>query len=162
MAASKADHPPRFVVQCAKGKGWKTLVVEEDLGRGERAFREVVKVKPKGFFRLIRLDHNPEADYGGREYNWRLLRLHDPRPRDGSGRSGGRGAGWWRWWLRRGERMPLPVWLYGLAIRAGATGAVVLFLLYGPPLTPEPPPPALATPAAGLSAGQAVKGGLGR
>ena len=138
MSGSKADQPPRFVVQCAKGKGWKTLVVDENQAVSERAFREVVKVKPKGYFRLIRLDHNPESDYGGHEFNWKLLKLHDPGKKGG----GGRGDSGWRR-RRPGERVPLPMWLYGLAIAAGVVLAVLLFLIYGPPLTAEPlvPPP---------------------
>ena len=139
MAASKADHPPRFVVQCAKGKGWKSLVLDENQSIAERAFREVVKVKPKGYFRLIRLDHNPNADYDGLEFKWKLLELHDPKRKKG-------GSGWRGWadsgWRRRkpGEKVPIPLWLYILAIAAGLVLAVVLFVVYGPPLTREPPP----------------------
>jgi len=147
MGASKADQPPRFVVQCAKGKGWKTLVVEEDQGLGERAFREVVKVNPKGYFRLIRLDYNPKSDYEGQEFNWKLLQLHDPKK--GSGGSGRKGRGDSGWRRRKpGEKVPVPVRLYGLAVALGAALAVVLFLLYGPPLTSQPPPPPPAVPGA--------------
>ncbi|MEI6559929.1 MAG: hypothetical protein WCO00_16120 [Rhodospirillaceae bacterium] len=143
MTPSKTDQPPRFVVQCAKGKGWKSLVVEESQALGERAFREVVKVKPRGYFRLIRLDYNPDSDYGGQEFNWKLLALHDPRKgADGSSRRGRRDSGR----RRPGEKVPVPLTLYGLAILLGLALAVVLYLLYGPPLTSlfKPPPPAPA------------------
>ena len=123
MAASRADQPPRFVVQCAKGKGWKTLVVDEDQALGERAFREVVKVNPRGYFRLIRLDYNPNSDFEGQEFNWKLLQLHDPKKG-----AGGKGRGDSRW-RRPGERVPVPIRLYGLAVALGVVLAVVLFLL---------------------------------
>ena len=146
MAASRAAQPPRFVVQCAKGKGWKSLVVEEDQSLAERAFREVVKVNPKGYFRLIRLDYNPEADYEGQEFNWKLLQLHDPKKgAGGSGRNSRGDSGRRR---KPGEKVPVPIRLYGVAIVLGVALALVLFLLYGPPLTSQPPPPTPVVPGA--------------
>lgn len=132
MAAGRAVAPPRFVVQCAKGKGWKTLVVDESQPAAERAFREVVKVKPRGFFRLIRLDDNPEAEINGQDFSWKLLQLHDPRGpnhRPTQGRSPNPTAAG-----KPGERVGVPVKLYLIALVLGAFGAVVLYLLYGPRL----------------------------
>ncbi len=118
-----APQPPRFVVQCAKGKGWKTLVVDESAPAAERAFREVVKVNPKGYFRLIRLDYNPKADFEGMEFDWKLLLLHDPKK--------GAAAGPRRRAQRTpGERVPIPLRLYGFALLLGsilALGAIAWF-----------------------------------
>ncbi len=129
MGEAKAGQPPRFVVQCAKGKAWKTLVVEEDQGLGERAFREVVKVNPRGYFRLIRLDYNPASNFEGQEFDWKLLNLHDPK----KGRSGG-GAGRGQDRRRRGpkEKVPVPFRLYAVAVVLGVILAALLYLLYGP------------------------------
>jgi len=132
MAASRAEQPPRFVVQCAKGKGWKTLVVDESQPAAERAFREVVKVNPRGYFRLIRLDDNPEADFEGQEFSWKLLQLHDPKKGGSGGGSSRRPA------RKSGERVGIPLKLYGLALVLGALLAVALYLVYGPPLTGAP------------------------
>jgi hypothetical protein len=116
--------PPRFVVQCAKGKGWKTLVVDESPPAAERAFREVVKVNPKGYFRLIRLDYNPKADFEGMEFDWKLLLLHDPRK--GTSAAAGRRP-------RRqtpGERLAIPIRLYGVALLLGSILALAAILWF--------------------------------
>ena len=146
MAASRTEQPPRFVVQCAKGKGWKTLVVDEDQGLGERAFREVVKVNPRGYFRLIRLDYNPKSDFEGQEFDWKLLQLHDPKKGQG-GASGKASRDSRRHRRQPGEKVPVPVRLYGVALLLGALLAVALYLLYGPPLTAPPPVPAAESAA---------------
>jgi hypothetical protein len=114
--------PPRFVVQCAKGKGWKTLVVDESPPAAERAFREVVKVNPKGYFRLIRLDYNPKAEVEGMEFNWKLLLLHDPKK--GAVSSDARG----RRGQRPNERVPIPIRLYGTALLLGTLMALAAIL----------------------------------
>ncbi|MEI8393428.1 MAG: hypothetical protein WCF85_01740 [Rhodospirillaceae bacterium] len=150
MGESEAEQPPRFVIQCAKGKGWKTLVVDESQPTAERTFREVVKVNPRGFFRLIRLDDKPGSEFAGQEFNWRLLQLHDPRTQNGgsaptesklvksspakapakpaakSGRKSERKSA--------PERARIPLRLYGFAVLCGAILAVGLYLIYGPPL----------------------------
>ena len=146
MAASRAEQPPRFVVQCAKGKGWKSLVVEEDQGLCERAFREVVKVNPRGYFRLIRLDYNPKSNFEGQEFDWKLLQLHDPKK--GSAGTGGKKPGDSGARRRKpGEKVPVPIRLYGLAMVLGVALAALLYLLYGPPLKPHsPPPPSISAP----------------
>ena len=154
--AGKSDQPPHYAVQCAKGKGWKTLAVDLNRSVGEVTFREVIKIKPKGTFRLIRLEHNAEAEYGGREYNWRLLKLHDPHKRFRAQQTEADKPGWWQRWF--GERIPLPMWLYGLAVLAGLVLAVVLYIVYGPPLDAPPapppvPPPGPAQPAPAFGAG---------
>ncbi len=138
MAASKTEQPPRFVVQCAKGKAWKTLVVEEDQAVSERALREIIKIKPRGYFRLIRLDYNPKADYEGQEFDWKLLQLHDPRK---GGTSAGKDRATAKRRRRPRESVPIPIRLYGLALVLGAVLAVMLFLLYGPPLSGQPGKP---------------------
>ena len=131
MGESKAAQPPRFVVQCAKGKAWKTLVVEEDQGLGERAFREIVKVNPRGYFRLIRLDYNPASRFEGQEFDWKLLQLHDPK----KGQSATNGT------ARRSlgqikpgpkEKLPVPLRLYALAVMLGVMLAMILYLVLGP------------------------------
>ena len=132
MATPRPDQPPRFVVQCAKGKGWKTLVVDESQPAAERAFREVVKVNPRGFFRLIRLDDRPDAEIEGQEFSWKLLQLHDPR-KGGGGRAGNRPAG------KRRDKVRVPLKLYGAALLLGAVLALVAYLLYGPPAAGLPP-----------------------
>ncbi len=121
MAASKADQPPRFVVQCAKGKSWKTLVVDESSTAAERAFKEIVKVKPRGYFRLIRLDYNGKADAEGLEFDWKLLALHDPRK--GAAKAGERPSK---------ERVPIPLRLYGLALIGGLLLALLALLWFHP------------------------------
>jgi hypothetical protein len=126
MSATKPPQPPRFVVQCAKGKGWKTLVVEESPPAAERAFREVVKVNPKGYFRLIRLDYNPKADFEGMEFDWKLLQLHDPKK--GAAAATALPAGKRGTRQGSGERVPIPVRLYGFALLLGSVLALAAIL----------------------------------
>ena len=129
MPATRPDQPPRFVVQCAKGKGWKTLVVDDSQPAAERAFREVVKINPRGFFRLIRLDDRPDAEIEGQEFSWKLLHLHDPRKSGVNARpaAGGRPA-------KSQNKMRWPLRLYGLAILLGLLLALLAYLVYGPAL----------------------------
>ncbi len=122
------EQPPRVVVQCAKGKGWKTLVVDESSDAAERAFREVVKVNPRGYFRLIRLDYNPKAEVGGLEFDWKLLRLHDPKKGpDKAGRRAKTKAP-----RPPGERPPIPLRLYGIALALGSVLALLGILWFRP------------------------------
>ncbi len=144
MAASSPQRPPRFVVQCAKGKGWKTLVVDESQPAAERAFHEVIKVNPKGYFRLIRLDDSPEPDFEGENFSWKLLQLHDPKKGGVQGgvqggvatapinRPARRHGPNKRRIRRQGEKVAIPLRLYILALILGAIAAVALYLLHGP------------------------------
>ncbi len=124
MAPPTPPQPPRFVVQCAKGKGWKTLVVDESPPAAERAFREVVKVNPKGYFRLIRLDYNPKADFEGMEFDWKLLLLHDPKKGVAVSATLPRGR------RTPGERVSIPIRLYGVALLFGAILALATLLWF--------------------------------
>jgi hypothetical protein len=123
MAASNASQPPRFVVQCAKGRGWKTLVADFDPAAAEAAFREVVKINPRGCFRLIRLEHKPEDEGEGMAFDWKLLALHDPRTRGATPHR-----------RRAREKLPLPWRLYLLVALLGAILAALLYLALGPEL----------------------------
>ncbi len=143
MAAERRQEPQRYAVQRGKPGGWKTVHVDEDEAAARSLFCEMVRLKKTGYFRVIRLAHNPEADYGGHEYNWTLIALHDPkrggsvtpaapprrrsdrpRPRAAQAR-GTRGR-------RSSERLPLPVILYTLFALVGAVLAVVAYMVYGP------------------------------
>ena len=151
MVPSTPVPPPRFVVQCAKGKGWKTLVVDENQAAAERAFHEVVKVKPKGFFRLIRLDDKPDAEVEGQEFTWKLLTLHDPRKGPETGFTGavsvaaatrdasrhrvrqpiGRAPSRQSPGQSRSDRVRIPFRLYATALVMGVVLAVLAYLRYG-------------------------------
>ncbi|MBI1207009.1 MAG: hypothetical protein GC191_06935 [Azospirillum sp.] len=151
MPAPQPPQPTRFAVQRARGKSWKTIFVDEDIANVDRAMKEVIRLNAKGCFRLIRLDHNPEAKFDGLEFNWKLIALHAPRNgqlytglggsgpttaaaagagpnvRRTSGPSKARPAG-----ARRvGERVAVPFLLYGLVAVLGAAIAVILYLKFG-------------------------------
>ncbi|CAO3428520.1 hypothetical protein [Azospirillum doebereinerae] len=78
MSAARAAQPVRYAIQKARGKGWKTLEVGEELAHAKARFDTMVGVNPRAYFRLIQLDYNAESGYEGMEFNWTLIELHDP------------------------------------------------------------------------------------
>lgn len=78
MTASRPSQPVRFAIQKARGKGWKTLEVGEELPHAKARFEAMIGVNPRAYFRLIQLDYNAESGYEGMEFNWTLIELYDP------------------------------------------------------------------------------------
>lgn len=90
MPPSRPPQPTRFAIQKARGKGWKTLEVGEELEQTKSRFELMIGVNPKAYFRLIQLDYNPDSGYEGMEFNWTLIELYDPTQSNGTPRKGGR------------------------------------------------------------------------
>ncbi|WP_114861880.1 hypothetical protein [Azospirillum brasilense] len=146
MAPVAAAQPTRFAIQKARGKGWKTLEVGEDLDHARARFNLMVRVNPRAYFRLIQLDHNAGAGGDGIEFNWKLIELHDPNQGGAAGtgrppapprpppRVAARGAtkGATAASLRR-ERVPLPLRFYAAVVLAGLLIGGLLYLRYGLP-----------------------------
>lgn len=138
MAPVSAGQPTRFAIQKARGKGWKTLEVGEDLDHARARFNLMVRVNPRAYFRLIQLDHNADAGGEGMEFNWKLIELYDPNQAvpGGKGRKPApsrpmpkvqaKGA-------RRREKVPLPLRFYAAVVLAGVLIGGVLYLRYGLP-----------------------------
>lgn len=78
MPTPRPPQPTRFAIQKARGKGWKTLEVGEELGHAKARFDRMVGVNPRAYFRLIQLDYNADSAYEGMEFNWTLIELYDP------------------------------------------------------------------------------------
>jgi len=78
MPSPRPPQPTRFAIQKARGKGWKTLEVGEELGHAKARFDRMVGVNPRAYFRLIQLDYNADSGYEGMEFNWTLIELYDP------------------------------------------------------------------------------------
>ncbi|MGY0788295.1 hypothetical protein ACW7BJ_02920 [Azospirillum argentinense] len=144
MAPVAAGQPTRFAIQKARGKGWKTLEVGEDLDHARARFNLMVRVNPRAYFRLIQLDHNAGAGGDGIEFNWKLIELHDPNQGGtaGAGRQGvpartaPRSAARARTAAkgpRRRETVPLPLKFYAAVVLAGLLIGGVLYLRYGLP-----------------------------
>ncbi|WP_454017541.1 hypothetical protein [Azospirillum sp. Marseille-Q6669] len=143
MAPVAAGQPTRFAIQKARGKGWKTLEVGEDLDHARARFNLMVRVNPRAYFRLIQLDHNAGAGGDGIEFNWKLIELHDPN--QGGAAGAGRQAGPARAAPRsatartaakrprRREKVPLPLKFYAAVVLAGLLIGGVLYLRYGLP-----------------------------
>ena len=130
MPPSPPPQPTRFAIQKARGKGWKTLEVGEDLAHAEARFDLMVRVNPRAYFRLVQLDHNPEADFGGMEFNWTLIHLYDPTRGGRRGPAKGRvkpKAG------RRRERVPLPLRFYVAVVVLGVLAGGLAYLRWGLP-----------------------------
>lgn len=129
MPPKPPPQPVRFAIQKARGKGWKTLEVGEDLKQAEARFDLMVKVNPRAYFRLVQLDHNPEADFDGMEFNWTLIHLHDPtKGKDQGGRRSGRPA---KAPPRRREKVPLPVRFYVAVVVLGLAAGALVYLRWG-------------------------------
>nr|WP_295838182.1 hypothetical protein [uncultured Azospirillum sp.] len=78
MPSPRPPQPTRFAIQKARGKGWKTLEVGEELAHAKARFDQMVGVNPRAYFRLIQLDYNADSAYEGMEFNWTLIELYDP------------------------------------------------------------------------------------
>ncbi|KAA0595794.1 hypothetical protein J2848_003003 [Azospirillum lipoferum] len=78
MPSPRPPQPTRFAIQKARGKGWKTLEVGEELAHAKARFDRMVGVNPRAYFRLIQLDYNADSGYEGMEFNWTLIELYDP------------------------------------------------------------------------------------
>ncbi|WP_042697081.1 hypothetical protein [Azospirillum sp. B506] len=89
MPTPRPPQPTRFAIQKARGKGWKTLEVGEELGHAKARFDRMVGVNPRAYFRLIQLDYNADSAYEGMEFNWTLIELYDPTKGPAPGQSGG-------------------------------------------------------------------------
>ncbi|AWJ86586.1 hypothetical protein TSH58p_24235 (plasmid) [Azospirillum sp. TSH58] len=146
MAPVSAAQPTRFAIQKARGKGWKTLEVGEDLDHARARFNLMVRVNPRAYFRLIQLDHNAGAGGDGMEFNWKLIELHDPNQGGAAGtgrppaparpapRAAARGAAMGAAGApRRREKVPLPLRFYAAVVLAGVLIGGLLYLRYGLP-----------------------------
>lgn len=142
MAPVSAGQPTRFAIQKARGKGWKTLEVGEDLDHARARFNLMVRVNPRAYFRLIQLDHNADAGGEGMEFNWKLIELHDPNQAESKAGPAGKGrktaparpvpkAQANR--ARTREKVPLPLRFYTAVVLAGVLIGGVLYLRYGLP-----------------------------
>lgn len=78
MPTPRPPQPTRFAIQKARGKGWKTLEVGEELAHAKARFDRMVGINPRAYFRLIQLDYNADSAYEGMEFNWTLIELYDP------------------------------------------------------------------------------------
>lgn len=136
--------PTRFAIQKARGKGWTTLEVGEELEHAQARFELMIKVNPKAYFRLIQLDYNADSAYEGMEFNWKLIELYDPtqKGRQNGGRARPapkqaqekqtqekqtlRGK-------RAKEKVRLPLRFYLTVIVIGALVGFLVYLRYGLP-----------------------------
>lgn len=133
MPPPTPPQPTRFAIQKARGKGWKTLEVGEDLDHARARFHLMVRVNPRAYFRLIQLDHNAGANYEGLEFNWKLIELHDPTQATGTKgriRPVQKRTATAR---RAGEKVRLPVRFYVAVTVIGALVGVLLYLRFGLP-----------------------------
>lgn len=139
MAKPKDQQPVRYAIQKARGKGWKTLEVGEDLPHAEARFDLMIDVNPRAYFRLVQLDYNAESDYEGMEFNWKLIHLYDPnagvrrnagpkRPAPAAVKGAGRGAGAA---VGATEKIKLPIRFYLGVVLIGGLLGVLLYLRYG-------------------------------
>ena len=129
MPPKPPPQPVRFAIQKARGKGWKTLEVNEDLVRAEARFDQMVGVNPRAYFRLVQLDHNPDADFEGMEFNWTLIHLYDPNAKTQRRPAKARRK------KPRGpkERVPLPLRFYVAVVLVGVLVGALVYLRWGAP-----------------------------
>lgn len=140
MAKGKNPQPVRYAIQKARGKGWKTLEVGEELPQAEARFDLMIEVNPRAYFRLVQLDYNAESDYEGMEFNWKLIHLYDPtqgvrrnagpKPKPAArgassapSRGGGSGG--------VTEKIKLPIRFYLGVVLIGGLLGLLLYLRYG-------------------------------
>lgn len=143
MAKAKGPQPVRYAIQKARGKGWKTLEVGEDLPHAEARFELMIDVNPRAYFRLVQLDYNAESDYEGMEFNWKLIHLYDPntgvrrnagprRPaaaiKAGAAGTAGVPAGVS---AGAGEKIKLPIRFYLGVVLTGCLLGLLLYMRYG-------------------------------
>ncbi|MCW2242751.1 hypothetical protein [Azospirillum canadense] len=134
MAPHPHPQPTRFAIQKARGKGWKTLEVGEDLDHARARFELMVRVNPRAYFRLIQLDHNAGADFEGLEFNWTLIELYDPTRKAGKGGRVKPAPKPARAATRRAaEKVPLPLRFYVTVILIGSLIGVLLYVRFGAP-----------------------------
>ena len=145
MTPTPPSHPVRFAIQKARGKGWKTLEVGEELNHAKARFETMIGVNPRAYFRLIQLDYNADSSYEGMEFNWTLIELYDPtqkstrkpaappskagrggRPRAAASSPGGSQA-------KRREAVALPMRIYLAVIVIGALVGGLAYLHFAAP-----------------------------
>lgn len=134
MAKGKNPQPVRYAIQKARGKGWKTLEVGEELPQAEARFDLMIEVNPRAYFRLVQLDYNAESDYEGMEFNWKLIHLYDPtqgvrrnagpKPKPKPAARGGVNSG-------GTEKIKLPIRFYLGVVLIGGLLGLLLYLRYG-------------------------------
>ncbi|WP_448207045.1 hypothetical protein [Azospirillum sp. sgz302134] len=130
MPPNPAAQPTRFAIQKARGKGWKTLEVGEDLDHARARFELMIRVNPRAFFRLIQLDYNADSSFEGMEFNWKLIELYDPTQKGGRARPAPKPAPRVR---RAGEKVRLPLRFYVAVIALGLLAGALAYLRYGLP-----------------------------
>ncbi|MFD1623125.1 hypothetical protein [Azospirillum griseum] len=141
MIAAPPSHPTRYAIQKARGKGWKTLEVGEELPHAKARFETMIGVNPRAYFRLIQLEYNAEADYEGMEFNWTLIELYDPtqpgnrRPPPRAGTANAAAARGAKSPKAPGgrERVPLPLRFYLSVILIGLLVGGLAYLRYAAP-----------------------------
>lgn len=145
-----APQPVRYSVQRAAGPKWKTVYLDDTQTAADKVFRDMVRINPRGYFRLIRLDQNAErSDHATVAFDWKLIELYDPkkggfvagsgaattadeaptaksaptrqRPVDRSSRA-----------PTRRDRARVPLGFYVTAVFLGVALATLVYLVYGP------------------------------
>ncbi|SMH36961.1 hypothetical protein [Azospirillum agricola] len=141
MTAKRPPQPTRFAIQKARGKGWKTLEVGEDLDHAKARFAIMVGVNPRAYFRLIQLDYNADSGYEGMEFNWTLIELYDPTRTDPtrkaaskpSSRASRRASSASGRPVRRKESVALPFRVYLAVVLVGALVGGLVYLHFAGP-----------------------------
>jgi hypothetical protein len=128
MPPSPKPQPVRYAIQKARGKGWKTLEVGEELAQAEARFNLMVKVNPRAYFRLIQLDYNPDSTYEGMEFNWTLIQLYDPTKKGVRGPARAKPAKTAR---RARDKVRVPLRFYLTVIALGAVAGLLAYWRYG-------------------------------
>lgn len=129
MPQARPPQPTRFAIQKARGKGWSTLEVGEELEKAEARFDLMVKVNPRAYFRLIQLDYNPDSGYDGMEFNWKLIQLHDPSK--GTPRKARRGRPAAARAPKAKDRTRAPVRIYLAVMLIGLLAGALVYLRWG-------------------------------
>jgi len=125
--------PTRFAIQKARGKGWTTLEVGEELEHAQARFELMIKVNPRAYFRLIQLEYNADSAYEGMEFNWKLIELYDPTQKGGRGDRARPAPKQASKPKRSKEKVRLPLRFYLAVIVIGALVGFLVYLRYGLP-----------------------------
>ncbi|CAO3458481.1 hypothetical protein [Azospirillum largimobile] len=133
MPTPRPSQPTRFAIQKARGKGWKTLEVGEELAHAKARFDQMVGINPRAYFRLIQLDYNADSAYEGMEFNWTLIELYDPTKGPAKGgrvRPGAKPAAAAKPGRRRkaAEPVALPLRVYLAVILIGTLAGALAYL----------------------------------
>ncbi|MDR6773089.1 hypothetical protein [Azospirillum sp. BE72] len=133
MPTPRPPQPTRFAIQKARGKGWKTLEVGEELAHAKARFDRMVGINPRAYFRLIQLDYNADSAYEGMEFNWTLIELYDPTkgpPKGGRVRPAPKAAPAAKPGRRRkaAEPVALPLRVYLAVILIGTLAGALAYL----------------------------------